>query len=598
MQHKPTPSTHRLPFCPADFGTLTDALDYAAGGETGCNFYSCGELVEALSYRQLRADAIALARKLLSIGARKGDRLALAAETSPYFPRFFFACQYAGLIPVPLPATVKLGSHASLVNQMRSMLMACEASIVVASEEFAPLLQEASSGLQLAKVYTPDTFATLPDADGLPLPEVVPEDTAFIQYTSGSTRFPKGVLITHGAVMNNLAGIAQSAQLAPDDRLMSWLPFYHDMGLVGFMLMPVVAQLSVDYLPTHEFAKRPSQWLTLMSRSRASISFSPCFGFELCARRLRPEEVEKYDLSNWRIAGVGAEMIRLQSLDLFAAKLAPAGFPPDAFLSCYGMAECTLAISFSAPGQGYSTDFVDLDHLYDHQEVVLLNEDQDTRSGRHFVNCGRPLPGFEVEIRGENGEALDDYHTGLIYLRGASIMAGYFRMPEETRETLAQDGWLCTGDIGYMSNGSLTITGRQKDLIIINGRNIWPQDLEYLCETQPGVRVGDAVAFSVNDDAGQEYCVVLIQCRETDTLKRTMLHERVVILLRQELGLDCVVELVPPRSIPVTSSGKRARSRARQNYLDRLRENSTSAREPEQLISDRLAPPAGGLLVQ
>lgn len=565
---EPTPSTHDLPQRTGDFATLTEALDYAAGGETGLNFYKSGTLAHSLSYRQLRTDAVALAGKLLAAGAAPGDRVALVAETAPDFVRTFFACQYAGLVPVPLPAAVKIGAHAAFVNQLRGMLRDSKARLAVASKQFVPFLEEAGAGLDSLTVGSYETFAARRETDATSLPRATPGDTAFIQYTSGSTSAPKGVVITQSAAMNNLEAIARhGVRVEPGDRCVSWLPFYHDMGLVGFMLVPLASQLSVDYMPTHEFAMRPGQWLHLISANRATISFSPCFGFELCARRLRGEEARKYDLSSWRVAGVGAEMIRPRSLDSFAEALAPAGFDPRAFMPCYGMAECTVGVSFSTPGSSYTADFVNVDHLQKHGEVVMVDGNGNAGPGRHFVHCGRPLPGVEVEIRDDRGRALEDYCTGVIYLRTPSIMAGYFRLPGETREAIDEHGWLCTGDIGYRADGELTLTGRKKDLIIINGRNIWPQDIEQVCEKQPEVRVGEAVAFSIPDPEQGEACVALVQCRETNPLTLEKLQQRLTGLIRRELGLDCHVELVPPRSIPVTSSGKRSRARARQNFL-------------------------------
>ena len=266
---------------------------------------------------------------------------------------------------------------------------------------------------------------------------------------------------------------------------------------VALVLGPVASQTSVDYLGTKDFSMRPRQWLNLISRSKATISFSPPFGFELCARRLRPGEAAELDLSAWRVAGVGAEMIRSETLTRFAEALAPAGFSEKAFLACYGMAECSLAISFSPLFEGHSTDCVDGDHHSDYQEALPIANLENPGRARCFVECGKPLPGYEVEIRNDECKVLADRHSGTIFVRGDSVMSGYFNAPEETAATLSDDGWLNTGDVGYQVDGSLIITGRKKDLIIINGRNIWPQDLEYLAEHQPEVRMGDALAFSV-----------------------------------------------------------------------------------------------------
>ncbi|MEE4146459.1 MAG: fatty acyl-AMP ligase [Halieaceae bacterium] len=564
----PTPTNHSLQFRAADFATLTDALDYAAQGETGANFYTGrGAIYCALPYRELRLDSIALAKKLLGLGLEAGSRVALVAETDPEFVRFFYACQYAGLIPVALPASVKVGAHHAYVAQLQRLLEASDAAIAVASEGYLSFLLEASEGLALRMVDKPEAFHALPLGQQA-LPQINPDDISYIQYTSGSTRFPRGVVIKHQTAMANLQGIiGHGLMMNGDDRMMSWLPFYHDMGLVGFMLVPMAAQVSIDYLDTREFAMRPRQWLELMTRSRATISFAPSFGYDLCARRVRPNDLPNYDLSNWRVAGIGAEMIRPDTLDYFAELLQPCGFDRRAFLACYGMAECTLGVSFSPLWTGFTTHHIDSDHLSDHHRAVLLDEGDQRGRGRHFVNCGVPLPNFEVQIRDGEETVLDDWHSGVIYLRGLSVMSGYFNLPEESSHALDEDGWLNTGDIGYLVDGVLTITGRKKDLIIIHGRNIWPQDLEHIAEAEPEVRSGDAVAFSVPDHEGEEMCVLLVQCRETDSKKRNNLVRRLSALLRLEMSLDCYVELVPPHALPKTSSGKLSRAKARLDFI-------------------------------
>ncbi|HHH42996.1 MAG TPA: fatty acyl-AMP ligase [Gammaproteobacteria bacterium] len=564
-----TPTVHNLPFRAADFATLTEALDYSAQGETGANFYTGrGELYATLPYGELREASRVLARKLLAAGLEKGDRVALVAETNPDFLRFFFACQYAGLIPVSLPASVNLGGHTVYVTQLRGLLESSKAAMAMAPIGYSSFLEEAGEGLELRLIGDPAVFDALPEAE-VELPTITPDDIAYIQYTSGSTRFPRGVVIKQKAVMSNLAGIIRhGVKMGRGDRCFSWLPFYHDMGLVGLVLVPVAAQVSVDYLDTREFAMRPRQWLRLMTKTKATISFSPPFGFELCTRRLRPGEAEKYDLSNWRVAGVGAEMIRSETLTRFARALAPAGFNEKAFLACYGMAECSLAISFSPLFEGHSTDCVDGDHHSDHQEALPIANLENPGRARCFVECGKPLPGYEVEIRNEAGEVLSDRHSGSIFVRGDSVMSGYFNEPEETANCLSEDGWLNTGDVGYQVNGSLIITGRKKDLIIINGRNIWPQDLEYLAEHQPEVRMGDALAFSVPGPEENEICVLVVQCRESDPNARASLVDRLNRLVHLELGIDVLVELVPLHTLPRTSSGKLSRSKARQNFME------------------------------
>jgi len=566
-----TPSHNKLPLRAADFANLAEALDYAAEGDTGCNFYTGkGELYAVLPYAELREEAQALARRFHSLGLERGSRVALIAETHPDFLRFFFACQYAGLVPVPLPISINLGSHKAYVRQLRDLLVSCQAAVAVAPSGFVPFLEEAAATLGLRFLGDPETFIEEFPEQATALYPLQSQEVAYLQYTSGSTRFPRGVMITQQAVLNNLAGIIQhGVKVRPGDRGMSWLPFYHDMGLVGCLLVPVAAQLSMDYLSTREFAMRPRQWLALLTQNRATISFSPPFGYELCARRLRPEEIAKFDLSAWRVAGVGAEMIRSEILTRFAQVLAPSGFDPKAFLACYGMAECSLAVSFAPLGEGLGVDYVDGDYLAARREAIPLDPAA-AQPGRisSFVNCGAPLPGYEVVIRDEQGRALPERHSGIIYVKSPSVMSGYFNDPGETRRVLSPDGWLDTGDIGYRIGTKLIVTGRQKDMIIINGRNIWPQDLEYLAEQQPEVRPGDALAFAAPGPDGADLTVLVVQCRETDAGKRAELVMRLQGLIREDLGIDCFIELVPLHTLPRTSSGKLSRSKARQNFIN------------------------------
>lgn len=581
---KQTPTINKLPLCKADFSTLAEALDYAAQGHTGLNFYSSkGRLCAVLSYTELREQARALARRLVGLGLKRGSRIGIVAETHPDFHRLYFACQYAGMIPTPLPAAVHLGGHKAYVAQLRRLLVSSRACAAVASETMLTFLAGAAEGLGLHFLGSPEDLGTLPEAKR-PLEPLRSDELAYIQYTSGSTRFPRGVMITQHAVMNNLSHISKhGAEIRPGDRCVSWLPYYHDMGLIGLVLVPLANQLSVDYLDPRNFAMRPRQWLDLMSRNQATISFSPPFGYELCARRVREKEASRFDLRRWRIAGVGAEMIHPHVLDRFAAALEPSGFDKRAFVACYGMAECTLAVSFSPLNRGVGIDCVDGDHLAEYHEAIPAGNIPGKIGSRisSLVKCGKPLPGFELEVRDHQGRVLPERQGGTLYVRGHSVMCGYFGDAEATRAVLSPDGWLNTGDLGYRVRESIVITGREKDHMIINGRNIWPQDLEYLTEQQPEVRTGDASAFSVPGPDGRERAVLVIQCRVSDETQRTDLEERVKGLVREELGIACFVELVPPRTLPRTSSGKLSRSGARQGFLKRVASGQAVAPCPD-----------------
>jgi fatty-acyl-CoA synthase len=306
-----------------------------------------------------------------------------------------------------------------------------------------------------------------------------------------------------------------------------------------------------------------------MSANRSTISFSPPFGYALCARRIRPSDLERFDLSAWRVAGVGAEMIRAQWLQRFAAELAPAGFSDAAFLPCYGMAECSLAVSFAPLGQGLEVDQLDADILAHDRRAQAVDPQQAPGRVTDFVNCGRPLPDYEVEIRDEQGRLVAERECGVVYLRGPSVMTGYANNKEATEAALSADGWLNTGDVGYRAGDSLFITGRAKDLLIINGRNIWPQDLEEVAEQQPEVRAEDASAFSIPGEDGTEVAVLVVQCRERDAFRQASLIERLKERIQSEFGIACLIELVPLQTLPRTSSGKLSRSGTRLDFIRR-----------------------------
>lgn len=566
MNLLPTPTVNSVPMRFADFTTLANALDYAATGVTGANFYtSSGKLATVLPYCELREQARALAKRLFYLKLERGARVAIVAETSPDFLRFFFACQYAGLIPVALPAVIHIGGHKAYVGQLHGLLHGCKASVAVASSQLLPFLTEAAEGLSLTFLGAPDAYDALPLDERIDLHSSEPTDTAYLQYTSGSTGFPRGVVITQRAVVANLLGSAHGLDVRSDDRCVSWLPFYHDMGLVGCMLAPMATQRSIDYLDTRDFAMRPRRWLELMSNSRATISFSPPFGYGLCARRIRPEDVAQYDLSAWRVAGIGAEPIRPELTGRFAKLLAPAGFDARAFVPSYGMAECSLAISFSPLGQGVQVDWIDADDLAE----KLLASPVAANAGSAFVRCGKVLEGHEVAVRDAKGNDLPDLHVGRINVRGPSVMSGYFELPEQTQQALSSDGWLDTGDLGYLVNGHIVVTGRHKDMLIINGRNIWPQDIESIAERQPELRSMDASAFSVPTEEFEEHAVMVVQCNITDEEESHHLVQRLHREIHEELGIACLIELVPRHTLPRTSSGKLSRSGARLDYLSR-----------------------------
>jgi fatty-acyl-CoA synthase len=565
---QPTPVNKNLPVKSSGFATLAEALEYAANGDSGFNFYDHrGELDHVLSYRELRDEAKTLARRLLGLGLERGDRVGIIAETDPMFHRFFFACQYAGLIPVALPAGIQLGAHKAYVNQIRRMLESCGAAIAIVPDSHADFAGEIENGLGLVMAGTPADFDALVEADVDFIP-LGANDTAYLQYTSGSTRFPRGVEIDQETVLDNLREIAQHGlKLNNEDRFVSWLPYYHDMGLIGFILVPLICQLSADYLPSRTFAMRPRLWLKIISDNRGTISSSPTFGYALCAKRLRPSDYERYDLSSWRAACVGAEQVNPVPLKAFAEALAPCGFDSKSFVACYGMAECVLAVSFAPLDLGLMIDHVD-------QEIMSTTGaarpvDPDGHNVAVYADCGILLPGFEISIQDDHGNEVAERQCGEILLKGASIMSGYFQDEESTRAVLNKNGWLDTGDIGYRVGDRIFITARSKDVIIVKGRNIWPNDMEVVAQRLDGVRLGGVAAFSVTGFGEEELAVLVVETKERDQNIRNELAHRITLLMHEHFGINVIIDLVRPGTLPRTSSGKLSRFKSREAYLER-----------------------------
>lgn len=559
----PTPNDCALPRRRADFSTFNEAIDYAARSEKGLNFHDPrGTLTRAYPFREMRDDALIMARRLIAAGIRKEDRVALIAETGPDFAALFCACVYAGAWPVPLPLPTTFGGKESYIDQLSVQLQSADPALLLYPEEIAEMASIAA-GKQGCRGESWQDFAQR-EAPELDLPTADPEDICYLQYSSGSTRFPTGVAVTHRALLHNLYGHATTMDLGTNDRVVSWLPWYHDMGLVGCFLSLIANQVSCDYLKPDHFARRPLAWLDMISRNEGTtLSYSPTFGYDICARRISSQSHvgERFDLSRWRVAGNGADMIRPDVMQSFVNAFADAGFKASAFTPSYGLAEAVLAVTVMPPGEGIRVELVEEERL----SGTPRNLSRPARY-RAIVNCGKPLPDMEVEIRGEDGSVRGDHQIGKVWCRGPSVMHSYFRNPEATDDCLV-DGWLDTGDMGYLGDGYLFIVGRAKDMIIINGKNLWPQDIEWAVEQLPGFNHGDIAAFSIETENGEEAPAVLVHCRVSDPEERVHLRDLIADKVRSVTGLSGVVELVPPRTLPRTSSGKLSRAKAKKLYL-------------------------------
>ncbi|PHR60374.1 MAG: AMP-binding protein [Robiginitomaculum sp.] len=560
----PTGTKSGKPLNPGRFDTLVSGLEYAATCDTGFNYYtSKGELKYSLPYKDLREKAILAAKKLVGI-TEVGDRIGIAAVTSPEFAIFFFACQYAGLVPAPLPLPVTLGGRGSYERQLQRM---------ADTGDFTALLTPASMENIMSSALNDHDIPVMAfdDVDKLPIGGELrphgPDDLCYIQYSSGSSSSPKGIIGTQGTVTANCLGICGEGGLhiRENDRCVSWLPLYHDMGLIGCMLAPLMSQLSVDFLDPSDFTRRPITWLQLIHDNKGTLSYSPTFGYELCVRRWRKDR--ELDLSSWRGAGIGADMVQAEQLKAFAETFSEYGFEETAFTPSYGLAEITLAATFTPEGQGLLCDTIDMDRYERTGEAVPASEMTLEEHKRTFVACGRILPKHQLEIRNFEDEVMGQRRVGRICLKGPSITPGYFHNVLATQAAFTEDGWLDTGDLGYWLGDQLVVTGRFKDLILWHGRNIWPQDIEWAAQAAATSRCGRACSFAIGS-GDEKDIILLLECRTRDEKLLEEIHTVVSSAIRLEIGAPVKLILVPRSTMIITSSGKLSRARVREKFLE------------------------------
>jgi len=560
----PTSSDSGQPLVCGHFDTLIDGLEYAARGNTGFNFYTGkGDLKTRLTYTELRDRAVEAAKRLVGI-TEPGDRIGICAVTSPEFVVLFFACQYAGLIPAPLPLPVTLGGRGSYERQLQRM---------AETGDFAALLTPASMENIISSALNDNDIPVINfcDVDKLPLGDKLwphgADGPCYIQYSSGSSSSPKGIIGTQKTITANCIGISSSGgmDIVKEDRCSSWLPMYHDMGLIGFMIVPMMCQMSVDYLDPQDFTRRPLTWLQLISQNKATLSFSPTFGYELCVRRWRNDR--ELDLSTWRGAGIGGDMVQPEPLKAFAETFKDSKFSISSFTPSYGLAEITLAATFSPSGQGLLEDTIDIDRLERTGDAVPISELTPAAHIRTFVACGKILPGHKLEVRSIDGKVEGERKVGRICLYGPSVTPGYFHNALATQAAFTDDGWLDTGDLGYLMDNQIVVTGRFKDLILWHGRNIWPQDIEWAAQAAAPSRCGRACAFAVGGSGDEKEIILLLECRTRDEDILAEIHSTVSAAIRLEIGAPVTLILVPRGSMIVTSSGKLSRARVREKFL-------------------------------
>ncbi|MCF6274906.1 MAG: fatty acyl-AMP ligase [Robiginitomaculum sp.] len=561
----PTSTDRGQPLIRGQFETLVEGLEYAARCDTGFNFYTGkGDLKTRLPYAELRDQAVEAAKRLVLL-TEVGDRIGICAVTSADFVTMFYACQYAGVIPAPLPLPVTLGGRGSYERQLQRMADTGDFAVLLTPANMENIISSALNDNDIP-VLSFEDLANYP-ADGELRPHG-PDGPCYIQYSSGSSSSPKGIIGTQKTVVANCLGMVGSGGLnvSEGDRAASWLPMYHDMGLVGFMIGPMMTQLSVDYLDPQDFTRRPITWLSLISKNRATLSFSPTFGYELCVRRWRGDR--ELDLSSWKAAGIGGDMVQPEPLKAFAKTFKDSGFEESSFMPSYGLAEITLGATFSPFGEGLLEDTIDIDRLERTGEAVPVTDLTPAEHKRTFVACGRVIPGHKLEVRSFEGKVEGERKVGRICLYGPSVTPGYFHNAQATQAAFTDDGWLDTGDLGYWIGDKIVVTGRFKDLILWHGRNIWPQDIEWAAQAAATSRCGRACSFAVGGSGDEKEIILLLECRTRDEVLLAEIHSMVSAAIRLEIGAPVTLILVPRGSMIVTSSGKLSRARVREKYLN------------------------------
>jgi acyl-CoA synthetase (AMP-forming)/AMP-acid ligase II len=518
-----------------------------------------------LSWRGLYLEARALAAVLEARGARRGDRVLVVLPTSLEFAIAFFALLRLGAIPCPSYPPAALEKADIGLERLRHVARHAGATLCITSRELHPLLGDLAHGLP-AMHDVVDIEELLGATPATPRrSEARPETPAFIQYTSGSTSHPKGVLLGHGNLVANIHAIGQAVKINRRDVVVSWLPLYHDMGLIGALLFAIYWRLPLVLMSPMAFLLKPARWLQAIHRFKGTLSASPNFGYARCVRHVRAAQRQGLDLSSWRVALNGAEPVNVKTLLEFEESFAPHGFSPAAMLPVYGLAEASLAVTFPRVGDPSRHVAVDRAALAAGYVVPASAE----RPSARLVCVGEPVPGHDVRVVDSAGLAVDPGEVGHIVVKGPSVMMGYFADEKATRAVL-QDGWLWTGDLGFFEDGGLYVTGRAKDLIIIGGKNHYAEDVERVAEHVDGVRPGGAAAFGVYDEeSARDVLVVVCESWIDDEARAAALVEAVSQRVCDECRVtpDEVV-LVPPGTIPKTSSGKRQRSLCRQRYLE------------------------------
>jgi acyl carrier protein len=550
---------------PRDAATLMAALDWHTERHAASVHVTLlreeDDAAETLTYGALAGEARAVAAGLQARGIEPGQAIAIMLPTSLAFFRIFAGALLAGAVPVPLYPPFRWSQIEDHLRRQARILDNCRAPLLVTVAQARPLAQLLNAEVAtLRHVVTPDELALAGHTPAGAARE--PDDVALIQYTSGSTGQPKGVVLTHANLLANIRAMGEAVKASSRDVFVSWLPLYHDMGLIGAWLGSLYYGVALALMPPQRFLARPSRWLRAIHRYRGTLSAGPNFAYEILATKISDEELHDLDLSSWRVAFNGAEPVRATTLEKFAQRFAPYGFDARALMPVYGLAESTVGLTFPPLGRGPLVERIDRETLARESLARPVQAD-----GIAAVSCGRPLPGHEVRvIDARDGEAPERVE-GRIEFRGPSATSGYLGNAEQTAK-LRREGWLDTGDVGYIAGGELYLTSRVKDLIVRGGHNIHPYDLEEAIGALPGIRKGCVAVFGAADRAtGTERVVVVAETREKDVSARESLKRRIndVALAQLSMPADDVV-LADERTVLKTSSGKIRRAAMRELY--------------------------------
>ena len=564
--------------------SLTEIIRLRGLGEPArahIHLYAEDEQLQTITFGELYDRASAVARELQARGLESGETVAIMLPTCAEFFYTFAGILLAGGIPVPIYPPFRADRIAEYATRQANILRNAETQFLITwrqAENLAKLLKPRVPSLRevlnAQKLSTANPAAA---ANGAPAPtqwrpvenlshQAGGEDIAFLQYTSGSTGDPKGVVLTHANLLANIHAIVSGLEIRPDDACVSWLPLYHDMGLIGAWFVPLFIGIPLIVMSPLAFLSRPERWLRAIQKHRATIAPAPNFAYELCIRKIADKDLEGLDLSCWRAATNGAEPVRAETLERFAKRFAPHGFNPKALMAVYGLAEASLAISVPRLGDGYKVDRIERATFESEGRAIPARAGD--AATLEFVNAGKPLPSVEVRIVDAEGNNLGERQEGQLWFRSPSATSGYYRNPEATRELMRDGDWLNSGDLAYWGDGEIYITGRAKDVIIKAGRNLYPHEIEEIAGRVKGVRTGCVVAFGAPDErTGTERLIVTAEIRDPRSAKE--IEAEISRAVDEALGLPPdVIALLRPQSIPKTSSGKLRRSDTRRLYLE------------------------------